>query len=204
MVTKNTQKTPREKRHDLTRQKILDMARKILVTQGLAGLSMRALAEKIEYSPAAIYKYFENKEEILQAIRDEGWALSRLSNPDKKGLTPPEKLLAGGRYYLAFADSYPEHYLLMFNSPDLDEGGVSGMSIDPRFTGLLTVIEEGIVNGYFKLPAGLSPVHMAYQLWISCHGIVMLRLTKMRQHRAEFDLLCDQIMKGFVDSITVK
>ncbi|MCJ7433161.1 MAG: TetR/AcrR family transcriptional regulator, partial [Anaerolineales bacterium] len=149
MVTNKT-KTPREKRHDLTRQKILDMARKILVSQGLAGLSMRALAEQIDYSPAAIYKYFENKEEILQAIRDEGWALSRLSNPDDESLTPPEKLMTGGRQYLAFADAYPEHYLLMFNSPDLDEGGVSGMSIDPRFTGLAAVVEEGVAKGYFK------------------------------------------------------
>jgi len=204
MVIKNTSKTPREKRHDLTRQKILDMARKILVTQGLAGLSMRALAEQIDYSPAAIYKYFENKGEILQAIREEGWALSRLSEPDDESLTPPEKLLAGGRQYLAFADAYPEHYLLMFNSPDLDDGSISDIGTDPRFIGLVAIIEEGITTGYFRLPPGFTAILLAFQLWISCHGIAMLRLTQMRRHRAEFDPLCDQIMKGVVDSITIK
>jgi AcrR family transcriptional regulator len=196
--------SPRSRRHDITKQKILDAARKILVTEGLAVLSMRALAEQIDYSPAAIYKYFENKEEILQAIREEGWALSRLSDPDDESLTPPEKLLAGGMQYLAFADAYPEHYLLMFNSPDLDDDSLSDISTDPRFNGLVAVIEEGIATGHFKLPAGFTPVMLAFQLWISCHGIAMLRLTQMRNHRAEFDPLCDQIMKGFVNSITVK
>ncbi len=34
---------------------------------------MRYLAEKVDYSPSALYKYFNNKEEIIEALRQEGW-----------------------------------------------------------------------------------------------------------------------------------
>jgi AcrR family transcriptional regulator len=56
-------------RRDLTRRKILDKARKLFLAKGLAGLSMRKLAKELGYTPGALYKHFDSKEEILQAIR---------------------------------------------------------------------------------------------------------------------------------------
>jgi AcrR family transcriptional regulator len=198
--------TPRERRHEINRQKILETARKILVSEGLKGLSMRALAEQIDYSPSAIYKYFDDKEDILQAIREDGWqhsiALSLSKVP--ANLPPPERLLASGKAYLDFAATYPEYYQLMFNSPDLPERGISDISRDPRFAGLIQVLQEGIASGHFKLPKGYTPVSMAFQLWISCHGIAMLRMTRLRDTQAEFDALADQIMRVFINNFTVK
>jgi AcrR family transcriptional regulator len=138
--------SPRERRHDLTRQKILDTARKIILNQGLDGLSMRVLAEQIDYSPSAIYKYFDNKEEILQAIREESWARSAAVQAEKltANLPPPQRLYEAGKAYLEFAETYPEHYLLMFNVPDESLGDASAIGIDARFSGLAALIQEGI------------------------------------------------------------
>jgi AcrR family transcriptional regulator len=196
--------TPREKRHDITRQRILDTSRKIISAQGLEGFSIRNLAEQIDYSPSAIYKYFDSKEEILQAIRTEFWELSQRNQMDLSGLTPPQKLITAGKNYLAFADKYPEHYKLVFNSPDLQTSGVTEIKNDPRFSGLIALVQEGVETGYFKLPDGYTSESMAVQLWISVHGIAMMRLTIMQAFRAEFDPLAEKIMEDFIRSFTVR
>ncbi len=198
-------RSPRERRHDLTRQKILDAARKIILNQGLDGFSMRVLAEQIDYSPSAIYKYFDNKEEILQAIREESWAhTAAIEAQTLAGNLPlPQRLYAAGKAYLDYAEAYPEHYLLMFSVPDESMGDASAIGVDARFSGLATLIQEGVESGDLKLPPGYTPLMMAFQLWISVHGIAMLKLTLMRNAHAEFDTLCDQIIKAFIGSITV-
>lgn len=196
--------TPRQKRRDATRQKILDTARAILVEKGLAGLSMRALAEQIDYSPSAIYKYFESKEHILQAIRAEGWELSSVLTQRSvdPSLSPSERLIQAGLAYLQFAEQYPEHYRLMFDTSDLPMS-VQEIGMDPHFFGLAQMIEEGVQCGAFRLQEGYTPLSMAFQLWITFHGIAMLRLTLLKNYRAEFDPLIEQIMSAAIKNITV-
>ena len=55
------------------RQAILDAARDLFVTEGYRTVSMRKIAERIEYSPAAIYGYFASKDEIFFALVEEGF-----------------------------------------------------------------------------------------------------------------------------------
>lgn len=196
--------TPREKRRDLTRQRILDASRKIIVGQGLENFSMRVLAEKIDYSPSAIYKYFDSKEEILQAIRAEFWEIDSRNQQDLSTLPPPERLMKAGMNYLTFADAYPEHYLLVFNSPAMQTDDFAHVSTDPHFSGLIDIVREGVVTGYFKLPEGYTPESMAIHLWLTAHGIVMMRLTIMKAQRAAFDPLAEKIMQDFVRSFTIR
>jgi AcrR family transcriptional regulator len=205
--TKPEDTTPRQRRHAMTRQRILDEARKIMVEKGLNSLSIRTLAEAIDYSPAAIYKYFDSKEQILVAIRDEGWTLANAmlaTAASMPQLPPPQRLTASGLAFLKFAETYPEHYQLMFNTPDLPSSGPGEVGSDPNFSGLVTTIEEGVEKGYFQLPQGYTPLVMAFHLWISSHGMAMLKQTLMRGNRSEFDALCELIIKSFVDSITLK
>jgi AcrR family transcriptional regulator len=206
MQTKPTGNTPRERRRDVNRERILEAARKILLSEGLSGLSMRALAEQIDYSPSALYKYFENKEEMLQAIRKEGWQRMTALTQSKvsETMSPPEKLLVSGKAYLDFAETYPEHYLLMFDSPDIQNISVSEIDTNPRFSTAVNILEEGVASGDFKLPPGFTPVLLGLQMWISLHGISMLRLTAMRNHRAEFDVMVEQMMRTQIANLTVK
>ena len=203
----NNSVSPRARRRDSTRQKILDTARKILISQGLVGLSMRTLARQIDYSPSAIYKYFASKEEILNAIREEFWELMAGLEASRNinSLAPPQRLYEAGKAYLDTAEAYPEHYLLVFNSPDALPAGLYGISQSPAgFAGLVDIIQQGIDDGSFKLPKGYTPTSMALQAWFITHGIAMLRLTRMRGQRAEFDVLADQIMRASIDNITKK
>src|SRR6267142_2939153 len=54
---------------------ILDAARELFVTEGFQQVSIRKIAERIEYSPAAIYGYFPSKDDIFFALAEEGFRL---------------------------------------------------------------------------------------------------------------------------------
>ncbi|MHC1781198.1 MAG: TetR/AcrR family transcriptional regulator [Anaerolineaceae bacterium] len=196
--------TTREKRHDQTRQKIMETTLELIASEGLDNFSLRKLANMIDYSPAAIYKYFASKEDILEAIRADFWQKAGQQEPDISDLTPPEQLLASGENYMAFAEAYPQHYLLVFNSPATMPGSLEDMYQDPRFSGLIAIVRDGVERGFFKLPEGYSPESMAIHLWISVHGIVMLRFTIMKEHREEFTRLAGKTMTDFIHSFSVK
>ena len=61
----------KQKEKEKLRRKILNTAKDILIEKGLSKLTMRAVAERIDYSPTTIYLYFKNKEEILQSILEQ-------------------------------------------------------------------------------------------------------------------------------------
>jgi len=61
-------KERREREKDQIRTAILDAARELFVAQGYEGVSMRAIAEKIEYSPTIIYNYFRDKEALISEL----------------------------------------------------------------------------------------------------------------------------------------
>ena len=54
---------------------ILDAARDLFVAEGYPNISIRKIAERIEYSPAAIYSYFPSKDDIFFALAEEGFRL---------------------------------------------------------------------------------------------------------------------------------
>src|SRR5712671_6727829 len=57
---------------ETVRRAILNAARSLFLAKGYANVSMRKIAEQIEYSPGAIYSYFASKEDIFFALAEEG------------------------------------------------------------------------------------------------------------------------------------
>ena len=68
-------KERQERDREAVRRSILDAARELFVTEGYRNVSIRKIAEKIEYSPAAIYGYFPSKDDIFYALAEEGFRL---------------------------------------------------------------------------------------------------------------------------------
>ncbi|PUU94420.1 MAG: TetR family transcriptional regulator [Halanaerobium sp.] len=66
-------KNLRNAKNKLIKDSIIKAAREIIEKDGLAALSIRKLAKKVGYSPAAIYQYFDNKSEIVKAVIEEGY-----------------------------------------------------------------------------------------------------------------------------------
>ena len=68
-------KERQERDREAVARAILDAARELFVTHGYQEVSIRKIAERIEYSPAAIYSYFPSKDDIFFALAEEGFRL---------------------------------------------------------------------------------------------------------------------------------
>jgi AcrR family transcriptional regulator len=112
----------REREREALRTRIVEAARDIVSEKGLDALSMRAIAERIEYSPGTLYLYFRDKDELLHEVVAEGFrrladaARSQLASLSA-GSGPGEQHRALGRAYARFALENTAYFRVMFELP---------------------------------------------------------------------------------------
>ena len=105
------------------RQEIIDAARDILAREGYEQLSMRKVAERIEYSPTAIYLHFEDKRDLVFQVCEDtfGRLVGELGTLDTEFKDPIERLRHGMHRYVAFGLRHPQHYLATFVAVPQDQ-----------------------------------------------------------------------------------
>lgn len=158
------------------RADILSAAKVLFVTKGFEETSIRAIAKRIEYSPATIYLYYKDKQAIIHDLHVEGFkVMSRDMAVLKMVRDPFERLMAMGRAYVQFALENPDYYELMFikkaplegveKPEDWKEGALS-------FEALVDVIRAcQTEQDRFK---GKDPVQLGFLVWSCVHGICSL------------------------------
>src|SRR6478672_13798182 len=107
-------KERQERDREAVARAILDAARELFVAEGYQNVSIRKIAEKIEYSPAAIYGYFPSKDDIFLALAEEGFRI--LFTPGDTPAAPGSvaTIRAGMWRLYEFSKSHPEYFALMF------------------------------------------------------------------------------------------
>jgi len=111
-----TERRDREKQE--LREKILEKAKEILIREGQDNLSIRNIAAAVEYSPATIYLYFKDKDEIEYELMEMGFGLMTKELQDAFDTDDPVGCIRKiGRGYVAFGLKNPEWYDIMFNAP---------------------------------------------------------------------------------------
>ena len=179
-----TTATPRTRRRARTRQEILRAALQLVTERGLAALSMRELAARIDYSPSAIYEYFASKEALLAALRAEGFARLAARLAAVPGVLPPaERLRALNLAYLDFAAEHPEHYLLMFSRGLNESATPKSFTADPAYALLQACVREGIAAGVFTRGVDDGGEALCYTCWATVHGLAMLDLAHLHRTR---------------------
>ena len=104
-----------ERDREAVRRAILDAARDLFVSEGYENVSMRKIAERIEYSPAAIYSYFPSKDEIFIALAEEGVRLlADCSAESPEGLPAIDRLRSIVLRLYRFSERHPQYFALMF------------------------------------------------------------------------------------------
>jgi AcrR family transcriptional regulator len=99
------------------RARILDAARELFVAEGYRNVSIRKIAEKVEYSPAALYSYFPSKDDLFFALAEEGFRKLFEFTNDPAVFTAADPLSAirqGFLRYYQFSRVHPEYFDLMF------------------------------------------------------------------------------------------
>ncbi|MGE0041578.1 MAG: TetR/AcrR family transcriptional regulator [Vicinamibacterales bacterium] len=94
---------------------ILDAARDLFTSHGYNNVSIRKIAERIEYSPAAIYSYFPSKDDIFFALAEEGFhRLDAHIRAIPVADDPIEDVRAAWWGFYRFSKLQPEFFNLMF------------------------------------------------------------------------------------------
>jgi AcrR family transcriptional regulator len=154
------------------RQAILDAARDLFVTEGYRNVSIRKIAERIEYSPAAIYSYFPSKDDIFFALAEEGFhRLDAKVRSVPQHEDPLAEVRAGWWAYYEFSKEQREFFELMFVDRSVPQ-------ITEQWTGLAFVhqmvafaaqrIQRCIETGIF--PAGTNAEVAMHVLWGALTG----------------------------------
>jgi AcrR family transcriptional regulator len=175
-------KERREREKGEMREAILRVAREIAIAEGWSSVSIRKIADRIEYSPPMIYEYFANKEHLLLALLTEGYRqlLPRLRAARGAAPTPERALVAMGVAYWEFARENPELYRVM--------NGLDGVSFGPMEQAdkppeLNAVVEEVMVAIMaWSVAAGVTihaPLDVFFIMWGALHGLVSLDLSNM-------------------------
>jgi AcrR family transcriptional regulator len=170
-------KERQEREREAVARAILDAARELFVAEGYGNVSIRKIAEKIEYSPAAIYGYFPSKDDIFLALAEEGFRILFGNAGDLPLSDPIADIRSGFLGLYEFSRLHPEYFALMFldrSVPRISQdwerfGFVREMKkrIDAR-------IQAAIDAGVF--PRGTSAEAVFRILMATVHGVATLRL----------------------------
>jgi AcrR family transcriptional regulator len=166
----------RKQRHrQALRREILDAARQMFVEDGYESVTMRRLAERIEYSPTTIYLHFRDKDELFHAVCEETFRelRDRLGRLARKGLPPRAFLREGLRLYVDFGLKHPGHYTLTFTQaaagrPDQGyDDSIGKQAFEYLRNAVAACVEAG------ELPR-IDVEASAQALWAAAHGLVSL------------------------------
>ncbi len=174
--SKDSRHGPRGYHHGNLKEALLRAALELIAKKGPAGFTFAEAARWAGVSPAAPYRHFRDRDELLSNVALRGFELFETvlakawndGHPDP--ITAIDRL---GKAYLAFARTEPAYYSAMFEagipldtSPELRETG------DKAFAVLRTAAERLAAT----LPASSRPpaLMMALHIWSTAHGIASL------------------------------
>lgn len=173
-------KERQERDRSAVQRAILDAARDLFVSEGYGNVSIRKVAERIEYSPAAIYGYFLSKDDIFFALADEGFALLRqsMSSASLDALPPLESVRESFWRFYRFSCDYPQYFALMFVDQTVPRVGREYEGFAQAHvlkTEALGRIQACIDTG--ALPSGLR-AHVALRmLTVGILGVAAMRMS---------------------------
>ena len=180
------------------RTQIMDAARDLFIQEGYENVSMRKIADRIEYSPTAIYLHFKDKSQLLKSICTDTFtglasALENISVKLQTGKHDPVGLLKRGLHlYVEFGLAHPNHYQLTFLSPHDDM-----RHEDPICMQAFGYLIEGVES---CIAAGRFPNHaqeISQSLWAAVHGVTSLLI----QHNAFPFVARKKLINRVIDSM---
>lgn len=163
-------------------QRILDAARELFARHGYEAVTLRKIAEAIEYTPAAIYGHFQDKDELIRTLckRDFDALSARLARLQHVA-DPLERIRQFGHAYIRFALEHPQHYRLMFMSPAQLEHDADALERkgDPHrdgYTALQMAVQQALDQSRFG-PTCRDAELVAQTFWAGVHGVASLQIT---------------------------
>lgn len=165
----------RARQKESIREEILDAARTLFVKQGYEHVSIRKIAEKIEYAPGTIYLYFRDKAEILDRLCEETFSklARRMQDINADPSNPLEGLRRGLRTYIQFGIDNPNHYIVTFvQAKQIPEH--QSKAGEQCFEKLRGAVRRCVEAGQLNCE---DVEEVAQALWAGAHGVTTLLIT---------------------------
>ncbi len=186
-------------RSEDVQQALLEAAETVLARDGLAGVTVRAVAAEAGVAPMGVYNRFGSKDGLMAALVMRSFDLLREAVADHGETDPLERLRGAGRRYREFALSHPRHYGVIFlNRPGEVGHDDAEVELHARaaFEALVAHVVYGMAEGAVR--AG-DPVDLAQQIWSAVHGAVALELGEMiltEDPQATYEHLLELVLAG--------
>lgn len=180
---------------------ILNSAHQLFIDKGFDEVSIRNIAEAIEYSPATIYLYFKDKNEIFHALHGEAFKVFNQFVADVFTIKDPfKRLVAMGEKYMEFTFKYPKYYTIMFiaEAPmQCDQGSEGWIEGSRALEALEGIVADCMKEGLLKKQP-IKP--MAFTIWSYMHGMCSLVLRDRMKHYTEEERegMIDKSFKIFI------
>jgi AcrR family transcriptional regulator len=188
-----------EREREAVARAILDAARELFVAEGYQNVSIRKIAEKIEYSPAAIYGYFPSKDDIFLALAEEGFRLLCANRQEgaRQEVTSVDGIRSGFQRFYEFSKTHPEYFALMFvdrSVPRISQdwnrfGFVRDMRLKME-ADIQTLIDAG------DFPPGTDPSSVFRILMAAVHGAAVMRLCERLAPGEDADALARDTLEA--------
>jgi AcrR family transcriptional regulator len=205
-------KERREREKADVRERILDAARELFARDGIEAVTMRAIANAIEYSAPVIYSHFADKQSLIQELCYRDFrALAQAFGKIGRIEDPIDRLRRIGEAYVDFALEHPSQYRFLFMTPKpagaqdmMLQGEMKGNPEEDAYGFLSNTVAEGITAGCFR-PEYRDVEELAQMVWATTHGIVSLQLAKAdcpwiewRDARTTANKLVDAVLRGII------
>jgi AcrR family transcriptional regulator len=180
-----------------TRANILDASLEIVKEEGWPSLSMRKIADKIEYTAPIIYEYFSNKEAILMELTRKGFVIlaNDMRAAKEKHRLPAKQLEAMWLAYWNFAFLEKELYQVMFGvDVNCCELGEIMPEADAPFAIVTEVIQELMAP---NKPTEDEVCVKYYTFWSVIHGLISINMVR----RPTSDEITHEVLKTAISGI---
>jgi AcrR family transcriptional regulator len=198
-------KERKERQKDAIRTRILDAARDLFAKEGYDAVSMRKIADAIEYSPTAIYQYFADKRELMdELVRADFTSLGEGFQLLLQVKDPVERIRAAGHAYIRFATTHPNHFRLMFMTPNAcpaEDVAGKGRVDEDGYEVLTSAVAEAAAAGRFRAEYGNDVELISQTFWAAVHGVASLYVAKHDDPCiawAPFERRCQVMVDGII------
>lgn len=198
-------KERQERERTAVRQAILSAARDLFVSEGYRNVSMRKIAERIEYSPAAIYGYFPSKDDIFFALAEEGFrVLAQFGIKAAEHHADPFKRLRSGLWaFYEFSKAHPQYFELMFTDrsvPSLSQDFQRFEFFQQTTAAAEADIRACVARGQFS--AKLDPAAALHVLWVGMLGAATIGLAQRLAPGEDADALARDVLESLLAGFT--
>ena len=186
-----------------TAKKIATAAGRLLRREGAEGVTMRRVAKAVGITPMAVYRHFEDREGLLNALADEGFEeLAARVAAMAEAEDVEERLMQNLDVFLDFALEKPRLFELMFlvrrkGARQFPEDFREGRSPTARFSA--EALEAGMRQGVFRRD---DVWEIAFETGAMLQGLVMLyQGGRVGTSAEEFRALCHRAFRRYLHGI---